>query len=385
MAPPKRPSIQILRMASHHLENENCQLKLSASNLHQSSSALPLGLSRHSKSTKKPTFQVYCDPSPIDSMSMSSQNGSSTCDSNFIFSSSGSLQTVVNNKENQVPELEDKLLSQTRHHSRNSNRINVLEEKSCINSGVNCVEKWNSKIPFAPCSPESLKSTRGHFYQPKGKNGSRVDYESNPMDKLASTIFLPELEIENTMSIDYSAKQSSSHTVIWEVNTLVAKLEALETCDQTDIIEIFDPLPTDATCPGAPKLPATFTMPFFDAGDSDEAEERFTFKSPSPHQMSPLAEVTEAYTGLQGGWSPSFETLSPMLDDSPLFPIISNDLDSISIQLDIHYPKAQDKKLKSSKKLETETKRDLSAPRPKRRREVVSSQTESSTKALLRI
>ncbi|EFP77415.2 uncharacterized protein PGTG_03371 [Puccinia graminis f. sp. tritici CRL 75-36-700-3] len=67
-------------------------------------------------------------------------------------------------------------------------------------------------------------------------------------------------------------------------------------------------------------MPSAFTMPVFVADDGhcddndDDDDQMVDFKFASSHQMSPLAEVTEAFTGLQGGWSPPLETLSPVLN-----------------------------------------------------------------------
>jgi hypothetical protein len=114
---------------------------------------------------------------------------------------------------------------------------------------------------------------------------------------------------------------SNSHPVDHGLTELVSKLEALQANDNGPL-EILDPLPANARCPGAPKMPSAFTMPVFvaddghcdDDDDDDDDDQMVEFKFTSSHQMSPLAEVTEAFTGLQGGWSPPLETLSPVLN-----------------------------------------------------------------------
>ncbi|KAA1114264.1 hypothetical protein PGT21_002352 [Puccinia graminis f. sp. tritici] len=276
------------------------------------------------KATRKPAFRIFCDED-ADQEAIPSADPSNL----RALKSGTALQTVVNNKENQVPELNNKTIPAPRQTNRSSTRSRVLGDKTFSASArVNCVEKWDSKIPFAPCPSSLGKSTLlhpiktdksqprvpSHSQNPKeAKKKSRTEPSRTQSAKsLSSHIYCPDTGNVNELS-------SNSHPLDDGLTELVSKLEALQANDN-GALEILDPLPANATCPGAPKMPSAFTMPVFVADDGhcddndDDDDQMVDFKFTSSHQMSPLAEVTEAFTGLQGGWSPPLETLSPVLN-----------------------------------------------------------------------
>lgn len=284
------------------------------------------------KRSRKPVFQVFCDEDSPKLASTSSKNlrighplAPESCLTN---------QTVFNNKENTIPELDHRTIP-SRHVSRSSTRSRVLGERALsISTRVNCVDQWDSNIPFAPCGDKNIKPCKPATSKlqpslerlspkplpaideckrskPEQPRNQQIEYEVKSLD----------YDIHAAVSQVGIKTSSSRHSSSVDVglDELLDKLEALQVRDEDGkLVDVLDPLPPNATCPGAPKIPTVFTMPLFvtDDGDFGDEDDQATTQKPTyRHQMSPLAEVTEAYTGLQGGWSPSPETLSPCLDD----------------------------------------------------------------------
>ncbi|POW07215.1 hypothetical protein PSTT_08466 [Puccinia striiformis] len=165
------------------------------------------------------------------------------------------------------------------------------------------------------------------------KNEKITSPHTKSAKRLSSHLYCP--SSENT-----HPGTTQAHDLDNGLNELVSKLEALRTTDE-EAYEILEPLPPNATCPGAPKIPSSFTMPLYVADDDCcEDDQVAELKSPISHQMSPLAEVTEAFTGLQGGWSPPLETLSPVMQghsfDIPPFSYPSTESDGDLIPAQPH-------------------------------------------------
>ncbi|KAI7958668.1 hypothetical protein MJO28_002459 [Puccinia striiformis f. sp. tritici] len=302
-------------------------------------------ISGHStKINRKPVFHVFCDDD-IHQVKSTADTANHRAPK-----SSHALQTVVNNKENQVPELNNRSISASRQPTRPSTRSRVLGDKTLLASAsVNCVDKWDSIIPFAPCRSPSTKSTKLHpiktqtskarvnpSLQASNENQKKTKITSphtKSAKRLSSHLYCP--SSENT-----HPGTTQAHDLDNGLNELVSKLEALRTTDE-EAYEILEPLPPNATCPGAPKIPSSFTMPLYVADDDCcEDDQVAELKSPISHQMSPLAEVTEAFTGLQGGWSPPLETLSPVMQghsfDIPPFSYPSTESDGDLIPAQPH-------------------------------------------------
>ncbi|OAV94157.1 hypothetical protein PTTG_04324 [Puccinia triticina 1-1 BBBD Race 1] len=271
------------------------------------------------RATRKAVFRIFCDDDIEEA-------APSVDPSNLRAHKSGTVShPVVNNKENQVPELDNRTIAAPRQTNRSYTRSRVLGDKTASASArVNCVEKWDSKIPFAPCGSSLGKSTllhpiktelskprtTPHSRSVKGtKNQSKTAAShTQPTKRLSSHIYCPESE-------NASQPTTLPQAIDDGLDELVSKLEALQANDENSALEILDPLPPNAACPGAPKMPSAFTMPVFvaDEGHCDD-EQTAEFKLTNSLQMSPLAEVTEAFTGLQGGWSPPLETSSPVFN-----------------------------------------------------------------------
>ncbi|PLW46050.1 hypothetical protein PCASD_03461 [Puccinia coronata f. sp. avenae] len=291
---------------------------------------------RSHKLNRKPVFRVFCDDALLESHPSPSVVEPASLKTSKP-ATAPTVQTVVNNNANQVPELNNRTISASRQHTTrpSSIRSRVSGDKSLADSArVNCLDKWGSTIPFSAC------------HSPSGKLTQPCDDEPIKTDKLMKPFItsrsqsVKETKKKTRTCSDLQpipTKRLSSHMYCRDNDTtgvddglieLVSKLEALQanTTSHDDtpqpMLEILDPLPPNATCPGAPKIPSCFTMPLFVADDAhcDDADDSDTpsYEFKSVHnalQMSPLAEVTEAFTGLQGGWSPPLETLSPILNE----------------------------------------------------------------------
>lgn len=278
------------------------------------------GLAFNRRSNRAAGFQVFCDPSNSPPRALTSSTrppARRRLEAN----------TMVIDKENKLPEFEDLLPPKRPLRPKHTNSTMLAEKKPVQAQFLPpCLDKWAGKKPFEACSPDRpLRNSQPHSIQSRRSikppqlplcGGSRLD----------ATIYCSSTQ-QATREL---LKQEAMH----EVTSLVAQLEVIEAVDYEDVdgaenvqIDFLEPLPVDAVCPGAPKPVATITLPAFDHGhdlDDDNPPLQVltchgtmsgSSKSPNTFQMSPLAEVTEAYTGLQGGWSPPVESWSPVLCD----------------------------------------------------------------------
>lgn len=292
---------------------------------------------RPHKQSRKPVFPVFCDDQQEPSLAQPARHSHSR-----TLKSTNNLQTAVNNnKENQVPELNNRTISNPPKTTRPRPSTRVLGEKPSTASAarVNCVDKWHSAIPFTTC-PFSPPSSLAHL---KEEQPTKPEKPSQINTKKSKTNTLP----KRLSSHVYADKERQPQRQVVDdeegLKELVTKLEALQATrvsleDAQEVLAIQEPLPATATCPGAPKMPNVFTMPLFVADDDLHHDDAETLdfcpnKSPNSLQMSPLAEVTEAFTGLQGGWSP------PTIDHAR-FPTLLHyhPVRSLSLFLFIHSP-----------------------------------------------
>ncbi|CAH7689532.1 hypothetical protein BY996DRAFT_6413102 [Phakopsora pachyrhizi] len=365
-----------------------------------------------SKSSRKPAFKVYCDVYETEPIMNPIVNLDRRPVLGLMKSISG-LQTVVNEKENRNNAFEHEgiVLDKRSSVDLSINR-QILGDKASQPAGTNCVEHWGGKVPFQPCSPDRVKPKQT-FHTSRDKvlgssrnlrTSGRWSHESDAGNQLypenqESSIFSSSI----FTTIGESQKQSHSFegTATEEVDSLVARLEALGTAQQYDggdspddtecTVNLIEPLPADAICPGAPKIPSSSTMPSFDDGDDfnnfefGAKEVAVNIKPLCQHQMSPLAEVTEAYTGQQGGWSPPLEYSSSASDES--LPVVFTTLPTIA--QDERNINPTGKKNRTSIAADSEFILDNSTPRFKRRRDQAlmtgRQATASTSKPLLRI
>ncbi|KAG0148880.1 hypothetical protein CROQUDRAFT_721381 [Cronartium quercuum f. sp. fusiforme G11] len=331
------------------------------------------------RTSRAPAFTVYCDPDMSDAPTRSSVSGQPPS-SKAITTTTRTLSLtarpdmrrspMVADKENTIPEFENILIRPKPLQARlNLKSTGLMLSEKKVESGF-FVEKdqvrWGGKKPFEACSPPA----QGRSKLRRGLEG-KVARES----LLQASVYRPSRPIADD---DEEAEEARRQERMKEVTSLVAQLEVIETQDfreeeDDDEEEMQDPLPVDAVCPGAPKPVATITLPKFECGDEDEEEtaEDVMVESKYPrrsHQMSPLAEVTEAYTGLQGGWSPPLESWSAAVMGDQ----VSNMLPSLLQE------EEKDSETPAVFKL------DRFAPRLKRRREVLLG-IETASKGPMRI
>ncbi|KAH9815415.1 hypothetical protein DFH28DRAFT_261644 [Melampsora americana] len=271
------------------------------------------------------SFQVFCDSPTSDSLPNLAQQRSThpkeaTPPVCLPFQRKAeTTNAMLGNKENAVPDFDQILLPLKRPLAR-PKLTSILTEKKPVPKSTIAKDRWGGKTPFAPCSPTLPPRT---IHQ-RSLSKHRRPQPSTRGSLLDTTLFCPTTTILSSSSSSSSSSSVSPDNIrsepIQEVTSLVSQLGVNLTKQNDDEDEMLDPLPVDTVCPGAPKALSTITLPDFDYGDDDEEKSPVCHR----HQMSPLAEVTEAYTGLQGGWSPPVETWSPILtdlDDSfpPLF------------------------------------------------------------------
>ncbi|EGG00984.1 uncharacterized protein MELLADRAFT_79114 [Melampsora larici-populina 98AG31] len=269
------------------------------------------------------SFQVFCDSPTSDSQPNPAKQRSTQLKEATptvylpLQPKAEAPNAMLGDKENAVPEFDQILLPLKRPFARPKLNSILTEKKPVLKSTIG-KDRWGGKTPFAPCSPIVPSRMIHQHSLPK----NRRTQPSTRGSLLDTTLFCP------TATSSASSSSSSSPITlddlrpepIQEVISLVSQLEVDLTKQDDDEHEMLDPLPVDTVCPGAPKALSTITLPDFDYGNDDDVKSPVSHQ----HQMSPLAEVTEAYTGLQGGWSPPVETWSPILtdlDDSfpPLF------------------------------------------------------------------
>ncbi|KNZ56366.1 uncharacterized protein VP01_241g4 [Puccinia sorghi] len=270
---------------------------------------------RSHKQSRKPGFRVFCDDEQESSVGQPGRHSHSR-----TRKSTNCPPAVVNNKENQVLELNNRTISNPSKTTRRRSPTRVLGEKPLASSSarVNCVDKWGSAIPFTTCEflPSSSKKL-AHLEKEEPTKPEKPSQIINTNTKKSKTDALPKRLASHVYNRAADNERHPQRQVVDDeegLKELVTKLEALQAIrvnleDTEEALAIQEPLPATATCPGAPKMPSVFTMPLFVADDDvhcDDAQtlDFFANKSPNSLQMSPLAEVTEAFTGLQGGWSP---------------------------------------------------------------------------------
>lgn len=269
------------------------------------------------------SFQVFCDspttdPQPNPAKHRPTQLKEATPSIRQpLQRKAEATKAMLGDKENAVPEFDQILVPLKRPFARP--KLNsILTEKKPVPKSTTGKDRWGGKTPFAPCSP-TLPPRTTQPLLPKNRRTQPSTHGS----LLDTTLFCPTITTSSSSSASSSSPITPDNDTpepVQEVTSLVSQLEANLSKQDDDEDEMLDPLPVDTVCPGAPKAMSTITLPDIDYGNDEET------KSPGfhQHQMSPLAEVTEAYTGLQGGWSPPVETWSPImtdLDDSfpPLF------------------------------------------------------------------
>ncbi|POW08113.1 hypothetical protein PSHT_09699 [Puccinia striiformis] len=134
-----------------------------------------------------------------------------------------------------------------------------------------------------PDQDSNIQGPRKSVLQASNENQKKTKITSphtKSAKRLSSHLYCP--SSENT-----HPGTTQAHDLDNGLNELVSKLEALRTTDE-EAYEILEPLPPNATCPGAPKIPSSFTMPLYVADDDCcEDDQVAELKSPS-HIKCPL-------------------------------------------------------------------------------------------------
>jgi len=303
---------------------------------------------RSHKPSRKPVFRVFCDDEQQEEASVGQPGRQSQ--SRTLKPTQSLQQTVVNNKENQVPELNNRTISnpskKTSRHHHSSKRVLGEKPLAASSARVNCVHKWDSAIPFTTCEFDNPSSKKLAHLQEQEQQPTQPEKPSQITTtttnaKKSTTHTHPKRLSSHVYHHRAADKERQPQRQVVDdeegLKELVTKLEALQATrvsleEAEEEVAIQEPLPATATCPGAPKMPSVFTMPLFvtdDEAHCDDAQtlDFFATKSSNSLQMSPLAEVTEAFTGLQGGWSP------PTIDHAR-FPTLLH-YDPISLPADL--------------------------------------------------
>lgn len=299
-------------------------------------------------SIRKPIrrFKVFCDPpsSIIDSCPQASSSTTTSAtttikNDNKMNSSTRLSSKTINNFNEQVLIKNDKenLVSNCLKWLDGNHKTNGRRGRShgnpsrvLMNKPIPEIKSWSidhqdSVLMIDEIQDQKMKSII---------NNKDEDDDKKTFTRFESNMKLRSKDHHHASSINLNQYDWSPPTTrvdcsiqISGIETLVARLEVLDTGDHSDfnpgpiILEnnesiILEPLPPDSTCPGAPRISSSETMPsLYDYDDDDDLinneqirrTDKITWSGTQSHPMSPLAEVTEAYTGLQGGWKAANE------------------------------------------------------------------------------